>query len=79
MMEPTSMMQWLSKRMDQAVEAIKEQQDLEAEVHLLIKTSASLIEKLEKRDKELMVLRSEIMLLRQQLAAFTDLEALEDD
>jgi pentose-5-phosphate-3-epimerase len=72
-------MQWLSDRMDQAVSAIKDQQDLEAEVHLLIKTSASLIDKLEKRDKELMHLRSELMLLRQQLAAFTDIEAAVDD
>lgn len=72
-------MQWLSDRMDAAVNALKDQRDLEAEVHLLIKTSASLLEKLEKRDKELMQLKSELMLARQQLSAFVTVEAVEGD
>jgi hypothetical protein len=72
-------MQWLSERMDLAVNSLKDQRDLEAEVHLLMKTGASLLEKIEKRDREIMQLRSELMLVRQQLAAFTDIEQVTDD
>lgn len=77
-MEP-NMMQWLSARMDQAVQAIQAQQDLESEVHLLIKTANSLIEKLESRDKEIVQLRGELMLLRNQLSAFVTVEEAEGD
>lgn len=79
MNQTTNTLQWLSKRMDQAVAAIQEQQNLEQEVHLLIKTSNSLIEKLESRDKEIVQLRAELMLLRNQLSAFVTVEAMEAD
>lgn len=79
MNDSTNMLQWLSKRMDQAVLAIQEQQNLEKEVHLLIKTSNNLIEKLEARDKEIVQLRAELMLLRNQLSAFVTVEAMEAD
>lgn len=72
-------MEWLSQRMDQAVIAIQQQQELEAEVHLLVKTANSLIEKLERRDKEILSLKSELMLLRSQLAAFITVEDSEGD
>jgi len=75
----TSMMQWLSTRMDEAVLAIQEQQNLEKEVHLLIKTANSLIEKLDTRDKEIAQLKRELMLLRTQLSAFVTVEAAEGD
>lgn len=78
-MTDTNMMQWLSKRMDQAVAAIQEQQNLEQEVHLLIKTANNLIEKLEARDKEIIQLRGELMLLRNQLSAFVTVEEMEGD
>ena len=73
------MMQWLSSRMDQAVEAIQEHQNLEKEVHLLIKTANSLIEKLDARDKEILRLKSELMLLRSQLSAFVTVEDIKGD
>lgn len=79
MSDSTNMLQWLSKRMDQAVAAIQEQQNLEKEVHLLIKTSNSLIEKLEARDKEIIQLRAEMLLLRNQLSAFVTVESVEAD
>lgn len=79
MNDSTNMLQWLSKRMDQAVAAIQEQQNLEKEVHLLIKTSNSLIEKLEARDKEIIQLRAEMLLLRNQLSAFVTVESVEAD
>jgi len=75
----TGMMQWLSTRMDEAVLAIQEQQNLEKEVHLLIKTANSLIEKLDTRDKEIAQLKRELMLLRTQLSAFVTVEAAEGD
>ena len=73
------MMQWLSARMDQAVQAIQQQQDLQQEVHLLIKTANNLIIKLEERDKEINLLRSELMLVRNQLSAFVTVNQLEED
>lgn len=72
-------MEWLSKRMDQAVAALQHQQELESEVHLLIKTSNSLIEKLERRDREIVALRAEMMLLRNQLSAFVTVEEIQGD
>lgn len=73
------MMQRLTQQMDRAVNALKEQNDLEAEVYLLVKTAASLIEKLEKRDKEIMNLRSELMLVKQQLLAYATVEIVTND
>lgn len=72
-------LQRLSAQMDKAVYALQEQSHLEQEVQLLIKTSANLIEKLEARDKEIMHLKSELMLIRQQLAAFRDVETIYND
>jgi hypothetical protein len=65
--------------MDSAVAAIQEQQNLEQEVNLLIKTANNLIEKLASRDKEIVRLRSELMLLRSQLSAFITVEEVEGD
>lgn len=70
---------WLSQRMDQAVAAIQQQQDLQQEVNLLIKTASNLIEKLEARDKEIMLLKSELMVMRNQLSAFVTVEEMEGD
>lgn len=72
-------MKWLSERMDAAVEAIKEQRDLEQEVNLLVRTAANLIDKLEARDREIVQLRAELMLMRNQLKAFVTVEAIEGD
>lgn len=72
-------LEWLCKRMDQAVAAIQQQQELEMEVRLLIKTSNNLIEKLEQRDREIVGLRAELMLLRSQLSAFITVEEAEGD
>lgn len=73
------MMQRLTEQMDRAVIALKEQRDLESEVYLLIRTGSSLLEKLEQRDKEIMKLRSELMLIRQQLSAFITVESATQD
>lgn len=72
-------LQRLSEQMDRAVSALKEQRDLEAEVYLLIKTSSSLLEKLTQRDQEIMRLRSELMLMSQQLSAFVTVEQATQD
>lgn len=73
-------MQRLTAQMDRAVAVLQEQNALEQEVHLLIRTASSLIDKLESRDREIMKLRSELMLTKQQLSAYVtiDQEAQDD-
>jgi predicted nucleic acid-binding Zn-ribbon protein len=67
-------MQRLTAQMDRAVAVLQEQNALEHEVHLLIRTASSLIDKLESRDKEIMKLRSELMLTKQQLSAYVTID-----
>jgi flagellar biosynthesis/type III secretory pathway chaperone len=78
-MEQLKNLQWLSDRMDAAFNALKEQRDLECEVNLLIKTCSSLLEKIDQRDKQILSLKSELLLIQNQLSAFVTVESVEGD